>query len=220
MKRLPTSPDSNNLRQPPKESSSSFHPSKQHQPHIDSDYYRKFKQKTEDMQNKLHHMLESMHMAKWKDRKKHVQHSTNSQPQREKPLLDGKYRIHAPKNYFRFKDVDNSLKKFKLSNRQPLSTICTRENTQRNAEGRRPHATKVLPHHSKAAVHLQRKPRGTEPHFRHHRDLQSKTFTDMKQLHQDYSFKKPLIKGNILRRIVEFIDEVEKEQFEFRRHNE
>lgn len=59
---------------------SSFHPSKQH-PHIDSEYYRKFKQKADLIQSKLHHMLEAMHVAKWKDRQNHA-HQTVSPPKR------------------------------------------------------------------------------------------------------------------------------------------
>lgn len=75
---------------------------------INSEYYEKYKQKAEDIQAKLHHMLETMHMAKWRDRQKHPHHNTS--PLREKPLLDSKYRIHAPRKYFRFKEVEASQK--------------------------------------------------------------------------------------------------------------
>lgn len=118
-RRLPTNPE---IFNPPPPVAQPTHQIKRCPSQIDSEYYRKFKQNAEDMQSKLHHILEAMHVAKWKNRTKQPAVPVQHKPPHEKPLLDSKYRAHAPKNFFRFRDTEYSFNRFKLLNRKPLTS--------------------------------------------------------------------------------------------------
>lgn len=50
-----------------------FNKNSQKQEQIDEQYYKKFKQKAEDIETKLHEMLEVMHHRKWRKKEQQKQ---------------------------------------------------------------------------------------------------------------------------------------------------